>query len=164
MMKIPCEEFQIVQQNADITLAAEIALMPGVVQNLTEKWNYPDGMPDAMTFDLIHDSKIIGQAAYKSIRWFNRKAELGLFIHPDYQKKQFGTKILKALMRHAFDHLNLHRLEAEVIQYNFAGRKLIEKLGFVQEGCLREARFFDGKYYDIFRYGLLRSEYKKAGS
>lgn len=160
-MKIPCEGIQIIPEAAGNASAKEIALMPGVVQNLTEKWTYPDGMPDAINFDLFHQGKMIGQAAYKSIRWFNRKAELSLFLHPEYQKKQFGTKILKAMIDHAFAHLNLHRLEAEVIAYNPGGQKLIEKLGFVQEGCLREARYFEGKYYDILRYGLLRSEYGK---
>ncbi|MCF8366905.1 MAG: GNAT family N-acetyltransferase [Bacteroidales bacterium] len=158
-MIIPCEGILIKREIADGGSVAEIALMEGVVQNLTEKWTYPDGMPDSITFELIIEGSVIGQAGFKSIRWFNRKAELSLFIHPQYQEKKIGTKILKAMIAHAFDHLNLHRLEAEVIQYNLAGRKLVERLGFVKEGCLREAKYFDGKYFDILRYGLLKSEY-----
>lgn len=56
--------------------------------------------------------------------------------------------------------MNLHRLEAEVIETNSASIKLIEKFGFKKEGVLREAKFQNGKFIDIYRYGLLRSEYK----
>lgn len=157
-MKIICDDIQLILDNAENIAAADIALQPGIVQNLTERWTYPDNMPDSMTFNLMKEDIIIGQAAFKSIRWFNRKAELSLFIHPDFQHRQYGTKILRAMIAHAFNHLNLHRLEAEVIRYNPAAIKLVEKLGFVNEGCLREARYFDGKYHDIFRYGLLKSD------
>jgi len=160
-MNISCKDVQIVMDKTGNNAAAEIALMPGVVPYLTEKWTYPDNMPDSMVFDLWKDEKIIGQAAYKSIRWFNRKAELSLFIHPEYQKKKIGFKVMEAMINHAFKHLNLHRLEVEIIDYNPAAIWLVEKLGFVNEGRLREARYFDGKYYDILRYGLLRSEYRK---
>lgn len=158
-MNIACEKAQIRMNNSSAPSITEIANMPGVAQNLTEKWTYPEGMPDSMTFDLFVDDVIIGQAAFKSMRWFNRKAELSLFIHPEYQGKKIGTSVLKAMISHAFNHLNLHRLEAEVIAYNIPGIKLIERMGFVREGCLREARFFEGKYHDIFRFGLLKSEY-----
>lgn len=159
-MNISCKEVHIVLDKTGGSVAGEIALLPGIVQNLTEKWTYPDNMPDSMVFDLWKDEKLIGQAAFKSIRWFNRKAELSLFIHPDYQGKKIGSKIMEAMIGHAFMQLNLHRLEAEIIEYNPAALRLVEKLGFVNEGRLREARYFDGKYYDILRYGLLKSEYQ----
>ena len=159
-MNISCNEVQIIMDKTGKCAAGEIALLPGIVQNLTEKWTYPDHMPDSMVFDLWKDEKLIGQTAFKSIRWFNRKAELSLFIHPDYQGKKIGSRILEALIGHAFMHLNLHRLEAEIIEYNPAAIRLVEKMGFVNEGRLREARYFDGKYYDILRYGLLKSEYR----
>jgi len=159
-MIISCKEVQIVMDKTGNSVAGKIALMPGIVPYLTEKWTYPDNMPDSMVFDLWKDEKLIGQAAFKSIRWFNRKAELSLFIHPEYQGKKIGSGIIEAMISHAFKHLNLHRLEAEVIDYNPAAIRLVEKLGFVNEGRLREARYFDGKYYDILRYGLLKSEYQ----
>lgn len=138
----------------------QIALLPNVSKHLTEKWTYPDGMPDELNYALMKDESIIGQAAFKSVRWFNRKAELSLFIHPDFHHQGIGTQVLRAMIGLAFDRFNWHRLEAEVLAYNSAAITMVEKLGFVNEGCLREARFFDGKFYDIYRYGLLRNEYK----
>jgi len=61
--------------------------------------------------------------------------------------------------KYGFKTMNFYRLEAEVAAYNKGGQKLFKKLGFVEEGRLREAKFLDGKYYDIIRYGMLFGEY-----
>ena len=57
--------------------------------------------------------------------------------------------------------MNLYRIEAEVIAFNKVSVKMVEGLGFVKEGILREAKYSNGKYWDIYRYGILRSEYDK---
>ena len=64
-------------------------------------------------------------------------------------------------MEYAFNKMNLHRLEAEAIEYNKASISMLEKFGFVLEGTLREAKYSDGKYWGVYRYGLLRQEYLK---
>lgn len=161
-MKIYGDEFLLSLEDPESETLKNIALQPGVVQNLTEKWTYPEGTPDSMSFGIMQDEKLIGHAAFKSIRWFNRKAELSLFLHPDYHGKGLGAKVLQVMIKHAFHHMNLHRLEAEVIEYNKPAIKIVEKLGFIHEGCLRQARYFKGKYYDIYRYGLLRNEFLKT--
>ncbi len=56
--------------------------------------------------------------------------------------------------------MNLHRLEAEVIENNSPSIKLVEQLGFKLEGKLREAKYTEGGYIDILRYGILKNEYK----
>ena len=160
-MKIPNKEVYIGLTEKNNALAAEIATAPGVAENLTEKWTYPEGMPGSLTFEIKKDETVIGQAAYKAFRWFNRKAELSLFLHPDFQNKGLGVSILNSMIHHAFFSLNLHRLEAEVNAYNDVGLRIMDKLGFVKEGVLREARYLDGKYYDIIRFGLLKRDFEK---
>ena len=44
--------------------------------------------------------------------------------------------------------------------YNPFAKVLFEKLGFAQEGILREAKFFEGNYHDIISYGILAEEWK----
>ncbi len=149
----------VLSQDADV-MFRDLAGNPEVAKFLTEKWTYPKGMPDVMAFALYHEETLIGQAELKSIRWFNRKAELGLFLDQQWQGRGMGFEAMKVLITHAFDQMNLYRLEAEVIEYNKAALRLVKKLGFVQEGRLREARYFDGKYFDILRFGILKHEYK----
>jgi len=137
-----------------------ITEIPEVAKNLTERWMYPAGMPDSIVFKIIYEDQIAGSCSLKTIRWFNRKAELSLFLDPSFHHKGLGTKAILALMKHAFFSMNFYRLEAEVIEYNQPALSLISKIGFVEEGRLRQAKYFEGNYYDIFRFGILKNEFE----
>jgi len=160
-MIIHCKELVLKTLSHDHPEIAKIAEDAAVSKFLTEKWLYPEPMPDSIIFGIEAGNEIIGEAALKNIRWYNRKAELSLFLKPEFQGKKIGTEVLKRMMKYAFNTLNFYRLEAEVIDYNEVSRKLVEKLNFTLEGRLRQARYFDGKYYDILRYGILKHEFGK---
>jgi len=121
---------------------------------------YPKNMPKEMAFRIEKDNELIGEIRFKIIKWFNRKAEISILIKEEFQNMGYGREALKAIIKHGFEKMNMHRLEAEVIAFNEVSIKLVEGLGFIREGVLREAKFSDGKYWDIYRYGLLREEYK----
>lgn len=95
-----------------------------------------------MIFRLEKEGRLIGELQLKSIRWFNRKAEVGIFISKDLCKQKIGEKALRLLIDYPFNSLNFHRLEAEALATNSGRMKLVEKLGFVWEGVLREAETF----------------------
>ncbi|HID39538.1 MAG TPA: N-acetyltransferase [Calditrichaeota bacterium] len=137
-------------------LQDEVAL-----KNLSETRQYSAAMPDRFVFRIERDGKLIGEVSLQTIRWFNRKAEISIIFLPEYRGKGLGAKVLKEVIDYAFNRMNLHRLEAEIYEYNTAAQKLFERFGFQKEGRLREARYTDGKYYDIVRYGLLRSEWNQ---
>ncbi len=131
-----------------------------ILKYLTERQLYPEKMPDTISFYIETEGNVIGEVALKFIKWYNRKAELSLFLIDKYQGKGYGMKVLTELMKFAFNTMNFVRLEAEVVEYNKKAIKLVEKTGFVLEGRLREAKYYDGKYYDIFRYGILKREFE----
>ncbi len=128
-------------------------------QNLSEKTLYPASMPLAMEFKIEHAGKVAGSAALTNIRWFNRKAEVRLWILPEFRGKGLAQTALSLLCDLAFNTLNFHRLEAEVYSFNTPALRLMSRAGFKEEGRLREAKFFNGQYYDIIRFGFLRQEY-----
>ena len=130
-----------------------------ILENLSETRLYPPNMPSSMVFRIEHEDTLIGEIGFRTIKWFNRKAEISLFITPEYQGKGHGKQALLMLMKFAFKKMNMYRLEAEVIDNNDRAKSLVEKLGFVLEGRLRDAKYNDGNYYDILRYGMLISEY-----
>lgn len=140
-------------------------LLTGLVEDadylssMSEVRLYPPNMPTQITFRVEFQKEVVGEIKLKSIRWFNRKAELSILISPKVQGKGYGRDALRATVRYSFEKMNLHRLEAEVIEYNKTSRLLLEEYGFVQEGRLREAKFSGGKYFDILRYSLLSNEY-----
>jgi RimJ/RimL family protein N-acetyltransferase len=63
------------------------------------------------------------------------------------------------LVRFAFEQLNLNKVRLRVYDFNLRGIKSYLKLGFKQEGVLRQELFKDGKYHDIVMMGLLREEW-----
>ena len=116
-------------------------------------------MPSELFFTIRYGDAIAGELSLKSIRWYNHKAEISVYIKQEFRKKGIAYLALRLLLRHAFKTLNFHRLEAEIVSYNKQAMKLFDKLRFKEEGQLREAKFFAGNYHDIITYGLLASEF-----
>lgn len=69
---------------------------------------------------------------------------------------------MAALIRFAFEQLDLHRLEADPDPRNAASIRILERQGFKHEGLLRERYFLDGVPQDAAYYGLLRREWTGA--
>jgi len=160
-MKIKGNRVALIQREISDEEKVNLKVSISDMDNMSERHRYPPNTPTEMNFVIEVEDKIIGELKLNNIRWFNRKAELSLLIAPEYQKKGYGTDVIKTLINYTFNSMNLHRLEAEVIEFNEASIKLIEKLGFIKEGTLREAKYSNGSYYDIYRYGLLIKEYKR---
>jgi len=71
------------------------------------------------------------------------------------------TEAAGALLRWAFDTLDLNPVQAETDTRNAASSRVLEKLGFVREGTLREDCIVDGEVSNTWVYGLLRREWKQ---
>ena len=112
---------------------------------MSEARLYPDKMPKEMMFRIELNGKLIGEAGYKTIKWYNRKAELSIIITKENRGKGYGKEVLNALLKYGFEKMNLYRIEAEVIAFNKVSINLVEGLGFIKEGTLREAKY-SGKY------------------
>ncbi len=142
----------------------EIALLNAEsddLENMSEVRMYPKGMPTEMVFRIEKENVLIGEFRFTRLRWYNRKSEVSIILKKEFQSKGYGTEVMKTMIEFAFNKMNLYRLEAEVIEFNIASIKLLESLGFQKEGVLREAKYSGGKYWDIFRYGLLKKEWVK---
>jgi len=74
-------------------------------------------------------------------------------------ERGLGRKILKELMRIAFQDLRAHRLFLDVFDDNARARHLYESLGFKYEGIMRDAAHRDGKWHNLHLMSVLESEY-----
>lgn len=90
----------------------------------------------------------------------DRRASLavGLFNAADLGKG-IGTEAAYAVLRFAFEELNLHRVSVRVLEFNVRAIRLYEKLGFRLEGKERETAFVDGKWCDDLIMGVLAHEF-----
>ncbi|WP_435194402.1 GNAT family N-acetyltransferase [Natronomonas sp. EA1] len=88
----------------------------------------------------------------------SRTVELGYFIASDAWGNGYATAAVRLLCRYAFRERGLHKVYADVYDLNPASARVLEKVGFVQEGVHREQGFVDGEHVDVLRYGLLKNE------
>jgi RimJ/RimL family protein N-acetyltransferase len=65
---------------------------------------------------------------------------------------------MRVVCRFGFEMMNLHRIELTVYAEHAAAIHVYEKVGFRQEGRLREAAFKFGRYQDLLMMGLLAGE------
>ena len=86
------------------------------------------------------------------------RAELGYALGRDCWGRGYMDEALVALIGHAFGPMGLRRLEAEVNPDNRASTRLLDALGFVNEGLRRLRWTAKGATYDVFAYGLLKGE------
>jgi RimJ/RimL family protein N-acetyltransferase len=106
------------------------------------------------------DDLVVGTCTLHRIDREHRRAELGYILRRDHWGHGFAHEALTALVNHAFGALGLHRLEADIDPRNTASIRSVERLGFKEEGRLRERYFLAGEIQDSSIYGLLAHEWR----
>jgi len=110
---------------------------------------------------LNSDDRVIGTVTLFHVDLDNGRAEVGYALAHAYWHQGYIHEALQALFKFAFEVLRLRRLEADVDPRNEASIRTVERLGFQQEGFLRERWHVDGEIQDARFYGLLAREWKK---
>ena len=106
---------------------------------------------------------LIGTCSLFSFNEPCKRAEIGYCLARAEWGAGLMHEALCALVAHAFDGLQLHRIEADIDPRNTASAKSLERLGFVKEGHLRERWIVDGEVSDTALYGLLRGDWRAKG-
>ncbi len=105
------------------------------------------------------DDTVIGTCTLSQIDAQNRRAEIGFILRHDRWGQGIMSEATHALLRFAFEELNLHRIEADVDPRNDASIRLLERQSFQREGYLRERWLVGDEINDTVFYGLLRHEW-----
>ena len=104
---------------------------------------------------VVLDERIVGATGFAGIDWVARSTSIGYWLDEGHQGRGIITGAVKALVEHAFGELQLHRVEIRAAAGNRRSRAIPERLGFEQEGVLREAERVGDSYQDLVVYGLL---------
>ncbi len=115
------------------------------------------GNPSSYAFTIEsvdEENSMIGVCGYNKIEWKNRNAEIGIWLAQEYWGKGYGTHTLQLLAKFAFDELNLHKLSLYYFSFNSRGRACYDKVGFKEEGILKEVLYRNGQYHDKIMMGL----------
>ncbi|MDP9238363.1 MAG: GNAT family N-acetyltransferase [Chloroflexota bacterium] len=117
--------------------------------------------PTVVRMIIQADGRAVGDIDLFHIDTRNRNTLVGLGIWRAEDRDQgFGTDAMRAMLRWAFRHLNMRRVELSVEPENERAVHLYKKLGFVVEGCRREHHYDDGCYRDELIMAVLRREFE----
>ena len=107
------------------------------------------------------DDKMIGSIGLTTYSKYHNRIELSYDLSRQYWNQGIMTKSIQALTKYTFETLKINRLEAITSIFNEASVRLLEKCGFVYEGCLRQHRYHLGKFVDVYSFSLLRDDFLK---
>lgn len=104
----------------------------------------------------------VGRCVLFGVDPLARHAEVGISLVDESRGQGFGTAAMRRLVEFGFERWNLHRLHLGVIASNEAARASYRKVGFVEEGRLREHVWIRGRWDDEIRMGLLRADWRAS--
>ncbi|MBU3129400.1 GNAT family N-acetyltransferase [Clostridium tagluense] len=140
-----------------------VSAIPKTIEEVKELVSEAQKSNTAYIFAIknLHQEEFIGVTGFEDISWNNGTALIYIGIGGEkHRGKGYGMEALKLTMEFGFEELNFHKIQLTVLEYNEPAIKLYEKLGFKREGVYREFIHRDGRRYDMYLYGILRSEWE----
>lgn len=97
-----------------------------------------------------------GAIGLNDVKKEHKKGEIGFWLLPEYWGKGIITEAMPPVCEYAFKQMDLHRIEAFVESENRDSKKVLQKFGFVHEGCMRDCEVKNGKFISLDIYARLR--------
>ena len=110
-------------------------------------------------FAVILENKLIGSGEINIQDFIDRKGEIGYVVHPDYWGVGYATEVANILLEFGFTQLNLHRISATCDPRNIGSVKVLEKIGMMREGTIRDDFLIHNGWRDSHLYGILEHEW-----
>lgn len=110
------------------------------------------------------DGRIVGIVGFHRVDWDNRKTSIGYWLARDQQGRGTMTEAVRALVDLAFGTWRLNRVTIEAAVDNARSRGVAERLGFREEGVLREVERVGGRTHDHVVYAVLAAEWAAASA
>ncbi|HEY7268984.1 MAG TPA: GNAT family protein [Dehalococcoidia bacterium] len=115
----------------------------------------------AFAVETKNEGRHVGSIDFHETVPEDRKAIVGIAIgDKTVWDKGYGTDAMVTLLRFGFDEMNMHRVMLHVDERNSRAQASYKKVGFVEEGRLRDDRFARGRYWDTIVMSILESEFR----
>ncbi|MFN4215538.1 GNAT family N-acetyltransferase [Exiguobacterium sp.] len=125
----------------------------GRIKGLMETGGYPK------SFAILYQGKLAGTIGFNDIDRGIKCGTIGYWLGQNFQGKGIMSQALETLIEYGFRDLGFNKIEIRVATGNRKSQALPERLGFKQEGVLRDAEWLYDRYVDHVVYGLLRAEW-----
>ncbi|MFC5970296.1 GNAT family N-acetyltransferase [Halomarina salina] len=114
---------------------------------------------DDAQFLVWADDERVGTVGLHDFRPGWGLAETGYFFHPDHWGNGYATEALELVCGYGFRERRLNKVAARTFAFNEASGRVLEKVGFSQEGTHRNEAFERGEHVDLLYWGLLVDEF-----
>lgn len=129
------------------------------IKSSLDSFSDSGGYPKSVA--IVYKGNIAGTISFNSINKSHRIGVVGYWLGEGFQGKGIMTKALQAMVEYGFNQLDLNRIEIRVATENKKSRALPERLGFMEEGRLRQAEWLYNHYVDHVVYGLLKEDWNQ---
>ncbi|MFX3649375.1 MAG: GNAT family N-acetyltransferase [Paenibacillus sp.] len=130
-------------------------------EELIQRWNerFENGQVIRWGIALKSDNRIVGTCGFHGWMKQHYKAAMGYELAPEFWQQGYMTEVAKKIVEYGFKNLELNRIEAFVEPENAGSRTLLEKIGFSEEGILKENFIWKNRFVDNVIYALLKKDY-----
>lgn len=120
---------------------------------------YNAGRELTWLMELKDTKKVIGEIVLYDFN-IKKQADIGYRINHDYWGKGFASEAGQAIIKAAFEIMDLRRLQIRCFTNNIGSVRVAQKLGFKQEGLIKQGAILN-VITDYYIFGLLREDYEK---
>ncbi|MCS3801949.1 GNAT family N-acetyltransferase [Niastella sp. OAS944] len=113
-----------------------------------------------MGYVIMADSVMAGRIGLYNIDVFNKNASIGYWLGKEWEGKGIITRSCKAVIDEGFKRLKLNRIEIRAALENFKSQAIPQRLGFKQEGIIRQGEFVNNQFVDLYVYSMLKEEWE----
>jgi len=118
--------------------------------------------PKTIMFSIVEleSDRLLGACGLCYIDWINKNADFSIYIGADdlYIDEKYAPDAGNTMALYAFKELGLHRLWAEIYEFDNLKINFFENMGFKLEGRHRQTLWSEGKWHDSLFYSLLEDE------
>lgn len=114
----------------------------------------------ALTLGIFYQGTLSGMVGFNTVDWSNRIGVIGYWLGDEFQGNGIMIRAVTALIDYGFHSLGLNRIEIRAAYENGKSRAIPEKLGFQQEGQIRQGEWLYDHYVDLVVYGKLADEWE----
>jgi RimJ/RimL family protein N-acetyltransferase len=121
--------------------------------------------PSTRMFSIVKDGsgELMGACGLCYIDWINRNADFSIYIGYDhlYIDDVYAVDAGIQLLKYGIEELAMHRIWAEIYDFDESKKKFFSRLGFVLDGRHRETHWAEGAWHDSLFYGLLDKDFSR---
>lgn len=123
----------------------------------------PNGLIERSELQLVleYDGEFAGALSFHSVQHSDAEAEIGYWVTAQVRGKGVATVATRLLTEYGFNTIGFHRIEALVVASNLASVKVLEKIGFTQEGVMQDKCCGDnGVREDMILFAAIRTQWR----